>query len=140
MVQEFSVPAVINKKLVPAHQRTGFFPRHFPVAYMKVELQIYGHLSALADGYRGGGWAFVELDNGGCFIAPHGVDQVRLCNADNGSDETITGEAAGVVACLYAFSHLSFGPGLGYLGDKFHLLRDFALEHPEAAKIFALID
>lgn len=49
----------------------------------------------------------------------------------------------GITACLYAYSQLSFtaGPDFAELcADQFHLLREYALDHPEAEAILGVID
>lgn len=131
----------ITKTLVPGDERLNFLPKHFGVARMTiVEAQIFTQMRALADNYGGGMWDFYELSNGGCFMAPEGEGDLHLSNADNYSDETMSREAAGITTCLYVYSQLSFDPRFAALGDKFHQLREFAVHHPEAAKIFALID
>ncbi|WP_420991428.1 antirestriction protein [Cupriavidus sp. 30B13] len=131
----------IIKTLVPSANRIGFLPQHFGLhAAMLVEPNIYAQLGSLCKAYDGGLWHFYELDNGGCFMAPNSDKPFHLENPDNDSSETMSAEAAGIVACLYTFSLLSFRPGMEPLGDKYHQLREFALEHPECANIFALID
>lgn len=53
----------------------------------------------------------------------------------------MSGEVAGIIATLYALSHLSFKyPSSDAIATGFHHLRDFALEHPQADVIFAAID
>ena len=61
--------------------------------------------------------------------------------SDNGFTGDMTGDAFGITACLYAYSHLSFRPELTELcGRHFHLLRDAIFEHPEVKAILAAID
>lgn len=137
---ETKMPEII-KTLVPSNERSNFLPKHFGVARMMfVEAKIFNQMRDLCDSYGGGMWAFYELNNGGCFMAPEGEGEFHLSNPENYSDETMSREAAGITACLYVFSQLSFDPRFRALGDKYHQLREFALHHPEAAKIFALID
>jgi hypothetical protein len=55
----------------------------------------------------------------------------------------LSADALGITACLYAYSHLSFNrrDGLAELcAEQFHLLREYALDHPEAGGIMAAID
>ena len=62
--------------------------------------------------------------------------------SDNGYRGSMSADAFGIVACLYAFSHLSFG------GDDlaetcarhYHLLREYMLDHAEVREILAAID
>jgi hypothetical protein len=49
----------------------------------------------------------------------------------------------GIAACLYAYSHLSFGGDDAFVetcAQQYHLLRDYMLEHPEARGILGAID
>jgi hypothetical protein len=58
----------------------------------------------------------------------------------NGYEGQMSADAAGITACLFALSHLSFRIEDEVIGRHFHLLRDFALEHAEGAQILAAID
>lgn len=51
-------------------------------------------------------------------------------------------DALGITACLYAFSHLSFGDGqlAQTCAEQYHLLREYVFEHPEAKAIMQAID
>ena len=60
----------------------------------------------------------------------------------NGFDGELSADALGIVACLYAYSHLSFATG-GFAevcACQYHLLRDFMMDHAEAAGILSAID
>ena len=56
----------------------------------------------------------------------------------------MSGDAAGIIVSLFTFSHVSFALEDDPLGprvaDSFHLLRDFAADHPEASLIYRAID
>jgi hypothetical protein len=52
----------------------------------------------------------------------------------------MSADAAGITVCLFAFSHLAFQIDDRDIVEHFHLLREFALQHPEASKILAAID
>jgi hypothetical protein len=52
----------------------------------------------------------------------------------------MSADAAGITACLFALSHLSFQTKNEKIAEHYHLLRDFALEHAEASIILAAID
>jgi Antirestriction protein len=93
----------------------------------------------LAKDYSGGYWHFYELSNGGFYMAPE-CEPLILLVAGNGYAGRMSAEAAGITACLFAFSHLSFRIPDEVIGCHYHQLRDFALEHPEASAILAAID
>ncbi|QBC04021.1 hypothetical protein EWI30_18845 [Enterobacter cloacae] len=54
-------------------------------------------------------WSFYTLSNGGAFMAPETNgdtdEKLALFNTLNGNGAEITSEAAGIVACLMAYSH-----------------------------------
>jgi hypothetical protein len=55
--------------------------------------------------------------------------------------EVVSGDAAGITVCLFTFSHLSFEYSqVELFARHFHCLRDFAVSHVEAQKIFGAID
>lgn len=120
--------------------RPNFLPSHFGTLSFSVESEIYSMLTSMSDGYSGGFWEFYELSNGGMYMAPIGETPLHLSWPDNFFDGDLTPDAAGIVACLMAFSHLSFQSDDSRLVLVFHALRDFAAEHKEAKLIFAAID
>ncbi len=61
----------------------------------------------------------------------------------NGYEGTLSGDAFGIVVCLYAYSELSFSsvPDLVEVcAEQYHLLREYMFEHPEAEAILRAID
>ncbi|MBX3325546.1 MAG: antirestriction protein [Nitrospira sp.] len=133
----------IVASLVPEDQRLDFLPRHFGRHMMLVESQIYHQFANLAPQYQGGYWEFFDLSNGGCYLAPS-QDFFHLVHPSMDYDVTVSGDAAGMVATLYTFSHLAFhfehDPFGDRLSDLYHRLRDYAAHHPEAGVIFRIID
>lgn len=119
----------------PAQLFGAYFPFH-------VEPVIYHMASYISDQYNGGRWDFFKLSNGGFFMHPDSATPFHVVT-DNYFQGTLSPEAFGITACLYAFSHLSFSddPALAALcGEQFHLLREYALGHPESAAILVAID
>jgi hypothetical protein len=62
--------------------------------------------------------------------------------AENGFEGSLSGCALGITACLYAYSHLSFGNGdvAAVCAEQYDSLSAHALDHREAAAILAAID
>jgi hypothetical protein len=115
------------------------FGTYFP---FYIEPVIYHWASTLSADYTGGYWQMYRLSNGGFSMYPDS-DTPFLVVTDNYFQGTLSPEALGITACLYTFSHLSFSdnPALSELcGEHFHLLREYALGHPESAAILAAID
>lgn len=101
-----------------------------------LEPAVFGFAAMLSADYSGGLWPFVSLSNGGfLMVAPGGRHVVA---SPNNHRCVMSAEGFGVTVCLYAYSHLSFEHPV--FGDHFHLLRDYALNHPEAEHIFAACD
>ena len=124
---------------LPDNLRLGFLPRHFGRHFMLVESVIYSHMGNLCAGYSGGYWDFFDLSNGGCYLAPNG--STFALAAPNGFEATVSANVGGLIATLYAFSGLSFElEAVEVLAQRFHQLREFALEHADSAVILAAID
>lgn len=134
---------IIHRKELNVGERTdvpaGLFGVFFP---MRMEPYIYTVTGRLAPEYRGGYWTMYTLSNGGFYMSPlTAKDFVVAC--DNGYEGRLSADALGITACLYAYSHLSFGGDTVFTelcAEQFHLLREYALDHPEAGAIMAAID
>ena len=114
------------------------FGLHFP---MRLEPTIFDMAGRLALEYRGGYWEFNALSNGGFFMAPRST-AVFDVSSENGFEGQLSADALGIAACLYAYSHLSFGDGAlaETCADQFNFLREYAMGHAEARAIVAAID
>ena len=132
----------ITRRILAEGERADFvhalFGLYFP---LKLEPTIFNMAGMLARDYSGGYWQFYEIGNGGFYMAPD-VDHGYEVSCENGFEGTMSADALGVTACLYAYSHLSFGEGrfAEVCADQYHLLREYALDHPEADAILAAID
>ncbi|NMM15471.1 MAG: antirestriction protein [Rhodoferax sp.] len=133
----------ISSYLVPEADRMDFvdklFGIHFP---LKLEPTVFCFAEQLAaPTYNGGHWHFFALSNGGFYMAPR-TDTIFKVNADNGFSGQLSGDALGITACLYAYSHLSFGDGAfaETCAQQYHLLREYMLGHAEVKSILAAID
>lgn len=124
---------------VPEDARIGTLPRHFGPHMLTVESRIYDFLAQFCRSYTGGLWRFFELSNGGFYMSPP-EEGYELRIESNGFEGRMSADAAGITVCLFAFSHLSFEFTTDVFSRHFHLLRDYALDHPEAGLIFAAID
>jgi hypothetical protein len=114
-------------------------PRHFGRNMMRVEDAVYDYMRQLVREYSGGFWHFYDLSNGGFYMSPQ-IERVNLEVAGNGYSGQMSADAAGITACLFAFSHLSFRIQNDVIARHYYQLLDFALEHAEAAGILAAID
>ena len=133
---------MVTAKIVPESQRMNVADKHFGIRFpLTVEPMIFQFATQLATAYSGGYWHFYRLSNGGFFMAPK-LDESFQVIADNGFSGTMSAEALGITACLYAFSNLSFGEGkFGEIcGEHYHWLYEYAMQHSEAAAIRTAID
>lgn len=127
---------------VPEAERLDVADQHFGIRFpLVVEPMVYRFAEQLAEGYNGGYWHFHRLSNDGFYMAPN-LDEPFKIIADNGYEGTMTADALGITACLYAFSNLSFNEG-GFgenCARHYHWLLDFAMQQPESGAIRAAID
>ena len=135
-------PNIITAKIVPESKRLDAADKHFGIRYpLVVEPMVYRFAEQLAKSYTGGYWHFYSLSNGGFYMAPN-LDKTFEIVADNGYEGTMTADALGVTACLYAYSNLSFGEGaFGEMCARhYEQLFAFATRHSEAKAIRNAID
>jgi Antirestriction protein len=125
---------------VPEQQRLQTLPRHFGRHMLTVENAIFFFMRKLSMRYTGGHWCLFELSNGGFYMAPGSESRFPIMVDGNNFEGEMSADAAGITACLFALSHLSFQTEGDAIATHFHLLRDFAIAHPEAQDILAAID
>ncbi|HBW0980624.1 TPA: antirestriction protein [Klebsiella aerogenes] len=141
---EFAEQAAITASVVPDELRIGFWPQHFGSIpqWITLEPRIFAWMSRLCVDYHGGIWNFSTLSNGGAFMAPESEHDKTwaLFNSMNGNGAEFTGEAAGIVTCLMAYSHHACRTECDAMTEHYYRLRDFALNRPECSAIMHLID
>jgi Antirestriction protein len=127
---------------VPEACRAAFLPALFSPALMLIgERAVYQFMSWLApDDYSGGLWHFHERGGQPLFMSPDSDKRFRIFCETNGYMGEVTAEAAGIIATLFALSHLSFRHEADQLSEAYIRLYEFAGDHPEAGQIFKAID
>lgn len=135
---QIETPVTANQ--IPTASRINALPRHFGRHMMAVETVVFAYMRELVESYQGGYWEFHDLSNGGFYMAPTGNQELRVSVSGNYFDGDMSPDAAGIVACLFAYGYLANSTGAAALSRHFHWLRDYALDHPEAGKILAAID
>ncbi len=132
----------ITRELVSEDRRIDvtaeLFGMHFP---MKLEPFVFSMADTLASNYSGGLWHFYTLSNGAFYMVLHSAKVFKV-SCENGFEGELSADALGIVACLYAYSHLSFGDGefSETCAEQYHLLREYMFEHEEVALILGAID
>lgn len=133
----------ITRTRVAERSRLNILPRYAGAHMAKLESTIYQVLREYCDTYQGGYWEMYELSNGAFYMAPGTVEPMAMKCAGNWYDGAMTADAAGIVACLVAINRLAWGT-TGAARDRFvtlfYALRDYAIEHAEAAEILGAID
>ncbi|WP_419901090.1 antirestriction protein [Kiloniella sp.] len=132
-------PQHISVCEVPENERCDILPKYFGPKMMQVEATIFGTLDNLSPDYTGAMWAFYEIPEG-FYMAPKIDDDLQIVITGNYFDDTMSADAAGIVTCLFVYSHMSEKYPEDDFADLFHALRDFAGVHAEASKIFSAID
>lgn len=135
-----NTPKILAKK-IDGQQRIGTLPKRFPNIHLLYEDLIFQHMDSFTESYIGGYWAFMELDNGGFYMALSSDEMFEVIIASNCFRQILSSDALSIVVNLYALSYLSNRlDGLKYLSEQYYLLRDFACEHDEATNILRAID
>lgn len=132
----------ITNTTVPEAERLAFVDRLFGISYvLKLEPTVFSMAETLAQEYSGGYWEFHSLSNGGFYMAPR-LDTIFDISCENGFEGKLSPDALGITACLYAYSHLSFGEGrlAQVCAEQYHLLREHMFEHTEVSAILVAID
>ncbi|CAM6608705.1 Antirestriction protein [Enterobacter intestinihominis] len=141
---QFAEQTAVTASVVPDELRIGFWPQHFGSIpqWITLEPRIFAWMDRLCTDYHGGIWHFLTLSNGGAFMAPETEQDETwtLFNSMNGNGAELTGEAAGIVACLMVYSHHACRTECDAMTEHYYRLRDFALNHPECSAIMYLID
>ena len=120
----------------------AFLPRLFgPRLFLIGEHAVYGFMDQLSPSdYAGGLWDFYALEGEPLYLAPTSRPRFHLSWDGNGYEGEVSADAAGIIATLFAFSHLSFRHDAVELSEGFARLYAYAADHPEAREIFQAID
>ncbi len=128
--------------LVPEDRREMFLPTLFGLPLLIVaENAVYSLMDRLSpQDYGGGFWNFYEIDGQPLFLAPTSKPRFRIESEITEYRGEASAEAAGIIATLFAFSHLSFRFESDFLAQGYERLYGYLGGHPEASAIFQAID
>ena len=132
----------ITNTTVPDSARLAFVDRLFGIQYvLKLEPTVFKMAERIAPEYSGAYWNFHALSNGGFYMSPRSDTEFSV-SCENGYEGRLSPDALGIAACMYAFSHLSFGDDrlAQTCTEQYHLLREYLFEHPEVKAILRAID
>jgi len=128
--------------IVPDDRHLDFLPTLFGRSLLMIgENAAYSLMEQLSPlDYGGGFWDFYEHEGNPLFLAPRSKSRFRITGEITGFKGEVSAEAAGMIATLFAFSHLSFQYQSDHLSDGYGRLYAYSAGHAEAAKIFQAID
>lgn len=144
--EETPATTMLTAMQVADEDRIDFWPQHFGTIpqWITLEPRIFAWMDRLCDDYNGGVWQFYTLSNGGAFMAPEpdedSNEKWALFNSMNGNSAELSTEAAGITACLMAYSHHACRTECDAMTEHYYHLRDYALTHPECSAIMHIID
>lgn len=127
--------------IVPDEARQEFLPTLFGRSHLIVaENAVYALMERLSPlDYRGGSWDFFEHESKPLFLAPRSRTRFRITGDVTCFQGEVSAEAAGIIATMFAFSHLSFQFQSERLVEGYERLYAYSADHPEAAEIFQAI-
>jgi hypothetical protein len=119
-----------------------FLPTMFGLQHLIIaENAVYTLMQRLSPrDYGGGFWNFYELDGHPLFLAPTSKPRFRIESEITQYQGEVSAEAAGIIATLFTFSHLSFKFESDLFGQGYERLYGYLDGHPEASAIFQAID
>jgi len=128
--------------LVPEHRREKFLPTMFGLRHLIFcENAVYTFMQRLSPrDYGGGFWNFYELDGQPLFLAPTSKERFLIESDITEFRGEVSAEAAGIIATLFTFSHLSFRFESDLLAQGYERLYGYFAGHPEASAIYQAID
>jgi len=140
MYQQAPVRPVAS--LVPDDRRPEFLPALFSLRHLIIaENTVYAMMDRLSPhDYGGGHWNFYEDGGQPLFLAPTSKPRFRIVPDITCFEGEVSTEAAGIIATLFAFSHLSMKLRSDFLSDGYQRLHRYVDGHTEASEIYQAID
>lgn len=138
-----SIPEIAPQiaTIVPDERRLEFLPSLFGRSLIVAENAVYSFMERLSPlDYGGGFWDFYEHEGKPLFMAPRSKKRFRITGEITGFQGDVSAESAGIIATLFAFSHLFFQHQSERLSEGYAQLHTHCASHPEAAEIFQAID
>ena len=132
-----SIP--ITRQLVLQDQQSAAIKEMFGVGF-NLELIVRGFALSMTNDsqHNHNWWRCYSLSNGGIYLAMDAASQTYRVAYDSGGQAELTSEALSIACGLLAYNSLSFSWSLAFAeaNDRcYFLLRQYAMEHREAADI-----
>jgi Antirestriction protein len=137
--QSAPAPAIIATLVTDANERLGCLPAIAGAHCVVLESAVYDFMRDLCPQYDDGFWHFYRLSNGGFYMAPDSGDMFKL-SSPNGFVHDVSADTAGVVACGFAYSHMSFRRDGQRFARAYHQLAAYIWQRPDVDVIQAALD
>lgn len=125
---------------VEVSKRADFLAKESDGRFLEFEGLLFDLAAEHCRGYDGGYWEMNTVCNGSFFMSPTSQDYYNVTVADNWFDGQLSAEATGVFLTLLTYNRLAWKYRLDAFINRFYALREFALQHAEAALILKAID
>ncbi|MBL4842173.1 MAG: antirestriction protein [Thalassospira sp.] len=126
---------------VPELQRAETMHQYWGDRCVNLEMFVFRFMDNFNEAYNGGYWDFNITHNNALYISLSTDKPVRLVSPLNYADETMSADAAGVVLTIFACSYaLDKFPDAEEILATYDRLMDVFGDHPEASKIYRLLD
>ena len=130
-------------KPIPEERRAAYARKVFGSGYpLLVEPVIFAMADLLSPDYAGGHWLYCGICPEGTMYSYPDTDGSFRVVSPNGFECTMSSEAFGMTAWLFGLSSLAFSKGrlAEVCAERYHSLREYALDHPEVDLIVAACD
>jgi hypothetical protein len=126
---------------VPKLQRAQTMRQYWGDRCVSLEMFVFSFMNTFNDAYNGGYWDLNITSNNALYISLSTDEPVRLVSPLNYADETMSADAAGLVLTIYASSYgMHKFPEDAYILETYDKLMEVVGDHPEASKIYRLLD
>ncbi|MFK3663585.1 antirestriction protein [Scandinavium sp. NPDC088450] len=127
-------------------ERPGFLPDLFSRDFMLSEATVYAYAGRYCPEYQGGYWQFYRLPEGGGYMAPD-TEILTFRNADNGFEQSVSGEVAGIILTALVLNHRSWHHSHNdqealchHFCRRYEQLMAFVDSHPQSATVWRALD
>ena len=126
--------ATIFSTPVDARKRPKILSKYMGQLFLDFERAVYFFMDNLSPDYSGAYWNFYELSNGGFFMSPR-IDQRLSMTSPFGNfyEGGMSCTAAGISACIFAYTYLAEKYESENMLKLLDLLKDYARGHVESS-------
>ena len=126
---------------VEGNDRGNFLPTVLPGYFMRFENVVYQFMDKICPSYSGARWEFFKLEGGGFYMAPDGSDDLEITMPfGNHFSDTLTPDAAGILATLLALNYIASKYESQQAGEQYFKLHDYVYQHSESSKLHRALD